>query len=65
MIELVTIWTKRKKISEERLEICKTCEKYEHRTSRCDKCGCFMKAKTLFMDVECPLGKWGKVKDPS
>ena len=58
MVELDTTWTRRRKIADERMAICKTCEHLEN-FRRCNKCGCFMDAKTMFMDSECPLDKWG------
>jgi hypothetical protein len=57
---LETLWTHRTDISKKRLEICGRCEKFEERTSRCEACGCFMSYKTMLMNSECPLGKWGK-----
>jgi len=51
------------KISEERMEICRTCEFYNERTTQCKKCGCFMAAKTLLKDSSCPIGKWNEYVD--
>jgi hypothetical protein len=62
MVKLRTLFSKRFEISEQRLEICRSCEYLLERFDQCDKCGCFMNAKTLFMDSECPIGKWGPVK---
>ena len=45
-------------ISDERLNICKSCEEFEHTLSRCKKCGCFMIAKTKVARAKCPIGKW-------
>ena len=45
-------------ISDERLNICKSCEEFEHTLSRCKKCGCFMIAKTKVARARCPIGKW-------
>jgi hypothetical protein len=42
----------------QRFEICKGCEFLTHHTSRCQKCGCFMKVKTRLEAAKCPLGKW-------
>ena len=60
MLELNTLSSRRYKVSEERLKICEECEHLEKLLYRCEKCGCFMKGKTLFMDSKCPLGKWDK-----
>lgn len=57
-LEIKNIFRDRFKISEKRLEICNTCEEFDKTFRKCRKCGCFMDAKTLFMDAECPLGKW-------
>ena len=45
-------------IKNQRLEICKTCEKYDAQQVRCIECGCFLEAKTSFALNSCPLGKW-------
>lgn len=50
------------KVSNERLKHCESCEHFEKRTSRCDKCGCFMNFKTLIPGSSCPLGKWEKIE---
>jgi hypothetical protein len=62
MLNLDTIWTRRRRIAEERMNICKSCEHLEN-LRRCNKCGCFMDAKTMFMDSECPIEKWGPVTE--
>ena len=59
-LELNTISTRRRKVSEERLAICRECPELETTLYQCKVCMCFMKGKTLFMDSKCPLGKWGK-----
>ena len=46
------------KIADQRIEICKACDKYEPKTTQCNECGCFMAAKTLMPFVSCPLDKW-------
>jgi hypothetical protein len=58
MVKLDTIWTRRKAISEDRLEICRTCEHFIAHNAKCSKCGCFMEYKSLLPYVECPIGKW-------
>ena len=45
-------------IKNQRLEICKTCEKYDAQQVRCVECGCFLEAKTSFALNSCPLEKW-------
>lgn len=41
-----------------RLSICKSCEFFRESSSRCVKCGCFLKVKTMFKTQSCPIGKW-------
>jgi hypothetical protein len=45
-------------IAKSRLEICKTCEFFRPRTQTCQKCGCFMAAKSMLQNAKCPVGKW-------
>jgi hypothetical protein len=54
---------KRYKISQERLEICRTCDSFNHTTTQCKECGCFMDYKTLLPYVSCPLDKWKEFED--
>jgi hypothetical protein len=49
-------------IVNERYSICLSCEHLLNATKQCKKCGCFMKAKTIYADAKCPVGKWDKVK---
>ena len=63
MIKLETITTKRKEIAQQRLDICKECEKYMASTTQCKECWCFMKAKTMWPSSSCPLGKWQSYKE--
>lgn len=44
-------------VSEKRLNICKSCEKYK--LGFCIHCGCLMKLKTKINHEECPDKKWG------
>lgn len=41
-----------------RLEVCKGCEFFNKITTQCNKCGCIMSMKTLFLETKCPIGKW-------
>ena len=43
---------------EERIKICKECDKFDKTFSRCKKCGCLMKVKARFKNSKCPLNKW-------
>ncbi len=42
----------------ERLEVCKSCNKYDLNLKICGKCGCFMPLKTALPFMCCPLKKW-------
>lgn len=44
-----------------RFSICQGCE-FLRENFRCEKCGCFMKAKTQLSAASCPIGKWQAVK---
>lgn len=41
----------------DRFSICQSCE-FLKENFRCEKCGCFMKAKTQLASASCPVGKW-------
>lgn len=41
-----------------RLDICLSCEFFDHTQERCTKCGCFMKLKAKLLAAKCPLEKW-------
>ena len=45
-------------LQKERLDICKTCEHFFPPTFSCMKCGCFLKAKTVMKDQNCPKRNW-------
>jgi len=42
----------------ERLDICKGCDRITFATRQCKECGCFMALKTWLKEAECPIGKW-------
>ena len=63
MVKLMTPFIKILKMSEDRLNVCRSCEHFEENTSRCKQCGCFMELKTRIPFVECPVGKWGKMEE--
>ena len=44
--------------TEERLAICKGCDRLFKPTMTCKECGCFMKVKTHMKSQKCPIGKW-------
>ena len=43
--------------NDRRYAICEECP-YLTATKRCEKCGCFMVAKTKLLHATCPIGKW-------
>ena len=47
-----------KDIKDIRMDICKTCDFFRPKTQTCQKCGCFMKAKSTIANAKCPVGKW-------
>ena len=51
------------KISDERIAICRECDKFNRVNSQCSEYGCFMDYKTLLPFVSCPLGKWKEFED--
>lgn len=61
VILLDTIWTRRKRISEERLKICRSCIHIDLARMKCQKCGCFMEYKSLLPNAECPIEKWNEI----
>jgi len=45
-------------ILEERMEICKGCDKFDALQKRCSECGCYIPAKARVSVDGCPLNKW-------
>jgi phage regulator Rha-like protein len=45
-------------VSDQRLNICKSCPELIKTINQCKKCGCLMNIKTKIATAECPLGKW-------
>lgn len=50
-------------IAKLRFDICKKCEFLIKTTNQCKKCGCLMHLKTKLSAAECPIGKWGPIKE--
>ena len=42
----------------ERISICKSCDKYKKSKQECLECGCFIPAKAKIILDSCPLNKW-------
>ncbi len=46
------------KVYEERILVCKSCDKFKEVKNECAECGCYIPAKAkVFLD-SCPLNKW-------
>lgn len=45
-----------KEIANKRMSVCNGCEFLKLKF--CEKCKCFMPAKTKLADAECPIKKW-------
>jgi len=50
-------------VKNQRLEICRQCEKYDPEQIRCIECGCFLEHKASFSLDSCPLEKWVESKE--
>ena len=50
-------------VKQQRMEICKQCDRYDPEQLRCKECGCLLEYKTDFALDSCPLGKWSESKD--
>jgi len=47
--------------SQERLNICSSCEFFKLPLKVCSKCGCSMDGKVKIATASCPIEKWHKV----
>lgn len=45
-------------VKQERLTICKSCDRYSSALRTCKECGCYMPAKAMFAATNCPINKW-------
>ena len=45
-----------------RWDLCLGCE-FLTESNKCEKCGCFMKAKHMLKSAKCPIGKWDIYKE--
>jgi len=63
MLKIETVFARRREKAKERLEICEKCDSYNHTTTQCLECFCFMSAKTLWPFADCPLNKWQSYKE--
>lgn len=44
--------------SNQRMDICLSCDRLIEQTKQCKECGCFMSLKTKLEEANCPLNKW-------
>jgi hypothetical protein len=47
-----------KDVFNQRITTCQSCEHFVVDSSRCLKCGCFIKIKARMRSQKCPIGKW-------
>ena len=55
-------------IQQERLNICKQCDKYDNlnpENPTCKECGCYLNIKTAWASESCPLKKWAAIPTQS
>ena len=45
-------------VYEERMTICRSCDKYDEQQQRCRECGCYLPGKARMILDSCPLQKW-------
>lgn len=46
------------KVYEERIAVCKSCDRCDTVQKRCLECGCYLLVKARLSSEFCPLGKW-------
>lgn len=45
-------------MSKKRIQMCKTCDRFQPTFNICLECGCYMPLKTKLKAMSCPIGKW-------
>ena len=45
-------------VYEERVSICRSCDRYDELHNSCNNCGCYIPAKAKVILDSCPLEKW-------
>lgn len=55
-LKLLFATREERELSKMRKKVCRKCI-YENK-GICEKCGCFLIAKSLLKNEECPIGKW-------
>jgi hypothetical protein len=46
-------------VYKERVNTCKSCDRYDEFENGCKECGCYIPAKAKIILDSCPLNKWG------
>jgi ribosomal protein L32 len=49
-------------VKQERLTICKSCDRYSQTLRTCKECGCYMPAKAMFAATSCPINSWSETE---
>lgn len=57
--ELIKLVKVSDEVQEIRMSICRQCDQFYAPLKTCNKCGCYMLAKTYIPSSKCPLNKWG------
>ena len=47
-------------VHNERMEICKQCDRYQEQSQTCEICGCYLPLKTTMANMKCPVDKWSE-----
>ncbi len=45
-------------VQENRMDICRLCDRYDSKFNMCKECGCFLALKVKFTSMKCPLNHW-------
>ena len=49
-------------VHNERMEICRGCDRFDANKQTCDLCGCYMPVKTAMSNMRCPQDLWFEYK---
>jgi len=49
-------------VHNERMEICKKCDRFDVDKQTCDLCGCYLPVKTCLANMKCPQDLWLEYK---
>ena len=45
-------------VHNERMEICKGCDRFQVDKQTCELCGCFLPLKVTMANMRCPIDRW-------